>query len=219
MPTERNAKPKFTEIDAAAIMGCNVKSMRSRLVALGYTKPCGRCGGSGRYSFNQMTGDRCFGCSGVGKVMLPITRKLVDAAMVRIEAGELVPYFAKIEATRAARAAFAPLKAELDALAKPIGDRCEAEYQRVHGKDSWDAERGCRKYVFDEVLFRAQTMSGAICHGCGRKTVAAAMGAFEIEMAIKYAGLGAIEAAEAMVERVAMMLELRAAFDAWYAKP
>jgi hypothetical protein len=29
---------------------------------------CGRCGGSGRYSFNQIDGDRCFGCGGSGKV-------------------------------------------------------------------------------------------------------------------------------------------------------
>lgn len=29
---------------------------------------CGRCGGSGTYSFCQMYGDTCFGCSGVGLV-------------------------------------------------------------------------------------------------------------------------------------------------------
>lgn len=27
---------------------------------------CGRCGGSGRYSYNQIDGDRCFGCHGTG---------------------------------------------------------------------------------------------------------------------------------------------------------
>lgn len=30
-------------------------------------EPCGRCGGSGRYSWNQMDGDRCYGCSGTGQ--------------------------------------------------------------------------------------------------------------------------------------------------------
>lgn len=30
------------------------------------SKYCGRCGGSGRYSFNLMDGDRCFGCHGSG---------------------------------------------------------------------------------------------------------------------------------------------------------
>ncbi len=28
---------------------------------------CGRCGGCGRYSYNQITGDRCFGCNGTGQ--------------------------------------------------------------------------------------------------------------------------------------------------------
>lgn len=30
------------------------------------TKSCSRCGGSGRYSFNLMHGDRCYGCGGSG---------------------------------------------------------------------------------------------------------------------------------------------------------
>jgi hypothetical protein len=29
-------------------------------------EPCGRCGGSGRYSFNMIDRDRCYGCSGTG---------------------------------------------------------------------------------------------------------------------------------------------------------
>lgn len=31
-------------------------------------EPCGRCGGSGRYSFNMTHGSVCYGCSGAGKV-------------------------------------------------------------------------------------------------------------------------------------------------------
>lgn len=27
---------------------------------------CSRCGGEGRYSYNQMDGDRCYGCGGTG---------------------------------------------------------------------------------------------------------------------------------------------------------
>lgn len=30
------------------------------------TKSCGRCGGSGSYSYCQMHGSRCFGCGGTG---------------------------------------------------------------------------------------------------------------------------------------------------------
>ena len=30
------------------------------------SKPCSRCGGCGRYSYNMMHGDTCYGCSGSG---------------------------------------------------------------------------------------------------------------------------------------------------------
>jgi hypothetical protein len=30
------------------------------------TETCGRCGGSGKFSYNQMDGDRCYGCQGSG---------------------------------------------------------------------------------------------------------------------------------------------------------
>lgn len=30
------------------------------------TETCSRCGGTGRYSYNQMDGDRCYGCGGKG---------------------------------------------------------------------------------------------------------------------------------------------------------
>jgi hypothetical protein len=30
------------------------------------TETCGRCGGSGKFSYNLMHGDRCYGCSGKG---------------------------------------------------------------------------------------------------------------------------------------------------------
>lgn len=32
-------------------------------------KPCTRCGGSGRYSFNMMHGSVCYGCGGKGQVL------------------------------------------------------------------------------------------------------------------------------------------------------
>lgn len=33
------------------------------------SEACGRCGGSGRYSYNSMDGDRCYGCGGTGLVL------------------------------------------------------------------------------------------------------------------------------------------------------
>lgn len=37
-----------------------------RLVIRYATQPCSRCDGSGRYSWNAVDGDRCYGCSGRG---------------------------------------------------------------------------------------------------------------------------------------------------------
>jgi len=39
---------------------------------------CSRCGGSGRYSYNQTDGDRCYGCNGTGKTV-PSTRAALRA--------------------------------------------------------------------------------------------------------------------------------------------
>lgn len=40
---------------------------RRRLSITFETAGCRRCGGSGRYSYNHLDGDRCFGCGGSGK--------------------------------------------------------------------------------------------------------------------------------------------------------
>ncbi len=42
-------------------------------------KTCGRCAGSGKYSYCQTHGDTCFGCGGSGKV-LPTTSAALVAA-------------------------------------------------------------------------------------------------------------------------------------------
>lgn len=33
------------------------------------TTECGRCGGCGRYSFNMIHGDTCYGCGGTGRAL------------------------------------------------------------------------------------------------------------------------------------------------------
>lgn len=40
---------------------------------------CGRCGGTGNYSYNQMDGTRCYGCGGSGK-KLPTTAACLKVA-------------------------------------------------------------------------------------------------------------------------------------------
>jgi len=42
------------------------------------TKPCTRCGGTGRYSFNLLDLDRCYGCGGTGlKAVAPKGQKAI----------------------------------------------------------------------------------------------------------------------------------------------
>jgi hypothetical protein len=114
---DATTKPaRFTETDAASLLGCSVKSLRSRMVALGYVKICSRCCGTGRYSYNQMDGDRCYGCNGRGKSLLPVTRKLALEMKARQDAGELADYFARCQRNAEARAALLPLCVEIDTL-------------------------------------------------------------------------------------------------------
>lgn len=52
---------------------------------------CGRCGGCGRYSYNQIDGDRCYGCHGTG---FALTRRGNAAQafyrdLLQIRAGEV----------------------------------------------------------------------------------------------------------------------------------
>jgi hypothetical protein len=50
---------------------------------------CGRCGGSGQYSYNSMHGSRCYGCGGSGKRLTKrgaAAKKFADAMLdVKIE--------------------------------------------------------------------------------------------------------------------------------------
>jgi len=87
--------------DAAKKLGCNDKSATMRLAHLGYTVTCGRCGGSGQYSYNQISGSVCFGCNGTGKKLAPLTDAVVAEALARIASGELDEYFARAKAAKA----------------------------------------------------------------------------------------------------------------------
>lgn len=117
--TTTTSKATATTIDAiAADLGCTRKQAVSRLTALGYVETCGRCGGTGRYSYNTMDGDRCFGCSGSKRRLVRLTAKIAREAKARIEAGELDGYFARCKAIAAARAAVAPIEWEITAMWK-----------------------------------------------------------------------------------------------------
>jgi hypothetical protein len=45
----------------------------NRIKKAGFTDVCGRCGGDGRYAYNTMDGDMCYGCNGKKVAMVKIT--------------------------------------------------------------------------------------------------------------------------------------------------
>lgn len=55
------------------------------------TKPCGRCGGSGSYSWNAMHGSTCYGCGGSGRVFTKRGRAASEffRSLLMVPAGEL----------------------------------------------------------------------------------------------------------------------------------
>jgi hypothetical protein len=66
-----------------------VPAIQARLVKLGLGKTCGRCGGSGHYSYNQISGTTCFGCGGRGEVVRKLTQPLLTRAKAAVAEGKL----------------------------------------------------------------------------------------------------------------------------------
>lgn len=86
----------------------------NRISALGLDVVCSRCGGSGKFSYNQQDGDRCYGCNGHGKCAPKLTRQLLDTMVARQNAGELDAYFARNRANAEAKRLMRPLLAKID---------------------------------------------------------------------------------------------------------
>ncbi len=104
----------------AKTLGCNAKFIQTRLIALGHSTVCGRCGGSGHYSFNLMHGTTCFGCSGSGKVATKLSEKLLATVTVQIANGELEPY---LKATKERIERKAKIKGMMDRLFASWGNQ------------------------------------------------------------------------------------------------
>jgi hypothetical protein len=90
---KQNQKAMLQEF--ATKLKCKPEQAASRLVFLGYTDTCSRCGGCGQYSYNQLHGSVCYGCGGKGYALAKLTADKLNEAAKRIESGELEPYFAK----------------------------------------------------------------------------------------------------------------------------
>jgi hypothetical protein len=109
-----------------------------------------------------MDGDRCYGCNGKKNVAVKLTRKVLDEARVKVEAGELVRIREVGAARIAARKAVEAIEPAIEAAYAPIGAAHSAEYKAVFGSANWDNVNGCRIREFDETISRAQHMNNSL---------------------------------------------------------
>lgn len=91
--------------EIAAVLRVSMKNLDARIMAMKLGPICSRCGGCGRYSFNQIDGDRCFGCNGHG-VMKPRQSDLpgvLEAAKAAAADGRLDRYVDGLRAAQVAK--------------------------------------------------------------------------------------------------------------------
>lgn len=191
-----------TIADVAKALGCKVDGAKSRLVALGYVKTCSRCGGSGSYSYNQMDGDRCFGCSGSGKQMMAITAAIVAEAKARQDAGELNEYFARNRARAAAKAMVAPLVAEAEAVYSAIGAAYSRASRANHAAGA----------LVQSPIFYAQSMNNALFYGLDYSSRAEPFSTDsvkDVEYRVQKGREDAVSAVAKLRERIADLTALR----------
>lgn len=93
--------------DLASTLRTTRKNALARALRMGLTPVCGRCGGTGNYSYNQIDGSRCYGCNGL-RYLAPKEQDLpqvLDAARKAVEDGALDAYLARLEDARVAKTA------------------------------------------------------------------------------------------------------------------
>lgn len=195
----------LTKNDFAKALSWNPKNVAGRLGALGLLDVCGRCGGSGRYSFNQMDGDMCFGCRRIGKTLPKLTAELVVTVQARVAAGDLDAYLAACQAKAAAKAAIAPLVARADELAAPIDKAYDVAYraQTIVCDVGVSAARGLVIALLDGRTYLGMPPT------CNEH-----MAISEIQSAVRYGKIDYLVAVRMIADRVAMLEELSAAWIA-----
>jgi hypothetical protein len=92
-----------------------IRAMNARLIGLGFGVNCSRCGGSGHYSFNQVTGTTCFKCNGARFEAPKLTRELYARVSDTVASGALDAYLANVRERQAAEKA---AKGATDAVMK-----------------------------------------------------------------------------------------------------
>lgn len=215
-----------TIADIAKLLGTDSKGAGRRLAALGYLVTCSRCGGSGRFSHNQIDGDRCYGCNGKGETLPRLTKKIAAEAKARQDAGELDAYFAANRARAAAKKEIGPLVAEAEAIYKVIADAYSAG--GAASIAACKASEWSTVYYVNESLSRAQTMNNALRWGPERTGMQASQlfaddSVSSVSHRVEQGREDAVRAVAVLRERIADLTALRDAaaphLAAWIANP
>lgn len=203
MTTTQKTGKAPTKLQQEAMALFNVSSVdkvSTVLWALGIRRACGRCLGSGHYSRNSMGDTRCYDCKGRKERAAELTRKTLDAARVKVEAGEL-------EALRARGAAIAA--ARRDIKAKLAEERAAAAYICDAFTAADHARRPAEREA-DVSIYLPRPVSSARHMSCAVGDVA-----FQASLAVEFHGASPVKALATIESCIAMQLELRAAWQAW----
>ena len=116
-----------------AVLGAkNEKAIAPRLKFVNLLNVCGRCGGSGEYSYCQTAGTTCFGCNGSGLKMPKITAALVTEAKAVWTAETAAAYAHRLAlVTEAKRVAEGVLELYTTA---PVHKDMEVAFIQAHGR-------------------------------------------------------------------------------------
>jgi hypothetical protein len=96
---------------------------------------CGRCGGSGNYSFNPKDGTVCYGCNGSGFVMVDLAKLAkLEAKRAEKHAAQAARCKAYSEAYRAVIAEFNPVYGPFDVTTELGVDQLNCAIYRATGK-------------------------------------------------------------------------------------
>lgn len=204
------AKPstKFTSVEFLAALGWTDKNVGPRLNALGLLEECTRCGGSGRYSYCQMYGDRCFKCRGSRQQLPKLTKKLLKVVQAAIEAGKLQPYLDGLARRAAAKKVLAPMLVEAKAAYDVVGGLYEAAFRAKYRCPEEQAVE------MPETVCNAQTLNNAVYYGARTTQDPRGMSVTDLQAAVERGAVNPEVAVAEMTLRIEWLRAIAAAVTA-----
>jgi hypothetical protein len=133
----KNDKAEIAAIrtEMAAVLKTTDQRLDDRIIGMRIGCTCGRCGGSGSYSYNQLDGDRCYGCHGSGQTK-PKTKTewqlTLEAAKQKAANGDLDRYLDFLRARKLTKTATDQVMAAWKAsgVSQRYDWRLAADYER-----------------------------------------------------------------------------------------